>query len=217
MHRHRRHAQSRRRRPRRPATRAAGARARPAGAMTWRDAIVVAARSVRRRAGRAVLTVLAVALAATLLTSLLIASGAARRRVLDQVSEGGPLTGIQVAAAAPDPGALDSDAPRQGQAKAIDDAALARIRRVRDVKSIVPVVVNPVRVVPPTPPVRRRVPGLRPVPSSPDDVFQEAIVGVDVRHADDLPISVIAGRLPEPGSMTEVAVSLGYARRFGLE
>src|SRR5262249_59318369 len=114
-------------RARRPAVRAAGTRAPPAGAMTWRDAIVVAARSVRRRSGRAVLTVLAVALAATLLTSLLIASGAARSRVLDQVSEGGPLTGIDVAAARPDPGALDSDSPRPGAPRSIDDAALKRI------------------------------------------------------------------------------------------
>jgi cell division protein FtsX len=201
--------------------------------MTWRDAVVIAARSVRRRAGRAVLTVLAVALAATLLTSLLIASGAARRRVLDQVSEGGPLAGIEVAAAAPLPGSLDSDSPNPGEPKAIDEAALQRIRDLPDVKSVVPVIVHPVRVVPP-PDARRfdSPPSTTPAPTTtrsranrfrPDDnddprsTFQEAMVGADLAHARDLPITVITGRLPEPGSVTEVAVTLGYARRFGLD
>src|SRR4051812_9015790 len=123
--------------------------------MTWRDAVVVAARSVRRRLGRAILTVLAVALAATLLTSLLIASGAARSRVLDQVSEGGPLAGIEVAAARPDPGALDSDSPRPGAPRAIDVAAVQRIKRLPNVKSVVPVLANPVVIVPPADHVAR--------------------------------------------------------------
>jgi hypothetical protein len=193
--------------------------------MTWRDAVVVAARSVRRRFGRALLTVLAVALAATLLTSLLIASGAARRRVLDQVSEGGPLAGIEVASAAPNPGALDSDSPSPGAKKAIDDAALRRIRALPGVKSVVPVIVNPVLVVPP--PDAKRVDNERPSTSSTTTArrghdadanapFGEALVGADLSRADDLPISVISGRLPEAGSLTEVAVTLGYARRFGF-
>ena len=46
--------------------------------------------------------------------------------MLDQVSSGGPLAGIKVDAAAPDPVALDTDNPRPGQPpKHIDDAALA--------------------------------------------------------------------------------------------
>jgi cell division protein FtsX len=201
--------------------------------MTWRDAIVVAARSVRRRFGRALLTVLAVALAATLLTSLLIASGAARRRVLDQVSEGGPLAGIEVASAAPNPGALDSDSPSPGAKKAIDDAALQRIEGLPGVKSVVPVIVNPVLVVPPPDAVRvdnqggsssndnrRRTTTTterdRDRDASANAPFSEALVGADLSRADDLPISVISGRLPEAGSLTEVAVTLGYARRFGF-
>ena len=83
--------------------------------MTWFDAIALARRSIGRRGGRAVLTVLAVALGAALLSSLLIASDAAKRRVLDQVSSGGPLAGIKVDAAAPDPSALNSDSPRPGR------------------------------------------------------------------------------------------------------
>ena len=62
--------------------------------MTWRDAIVLAGRGVRRRFGRAVLTVLAVALAAALLTALVTIAGTARTRLLDEVSRGGPLSGV---------------------------------------------------------------------------------------------------------------------------
>jgi hypothetical protein len=200
--------------------------------MTWRDAIAVAARSVRRRAGRAVLTVLAIALAATLLTSLLIASGAARRRVLDQVSEGGPLAGIEVAAAAPNPGALDSDQPAPGAPRAIDDAALRRIAAVPNVKSVVPVVATPVVVVPPATVVTTPSTGsgttADTTPSSfgprrpggqaaEGDPVPDTLIGVDTAHAQDLPISVIAGRMPDPGSLTEVAVTRDFARRVGLD
>ena len=92
--------------------------------MKWRDAIALARRSVGRRGGRALLTVLAVALGAALLSSLLIASQAARQRVLNQVSSGGPLAGIKVDAAAPTATALDSDSPRPGSPRLIDDQAL---------------------------------------------------------------------------------------------
>src|SRR4051794_36254436 len=183
--------------------------------MTWRDAVIVAGRGVRRRFGRALLTVLAVALAATLLTSLLIASGAARRRVLDQVSEGGPLAGIAVAAAAPDPGALDSDEPRQGERKEINDATLARIARLPGVKSVVPVVVNPVLVVPPEPVVRAG----RRAPLPPEENRAPsggARIGAALARPRALPIPVLTGRMPSAGSLTEVAVTLGYVRRFGL-
>jgi FtsX-like permease family protein/MacB-like protein len=184
--------------------------------MTWRDAMIVAGRSVRRRAGRAVLTVLAVALAATLLTSLLIASGAARSRVLDHVSEGGPLAGIEVAAAAPNPGALDSDEPSPGRPKAIDDAALARIERIPGVKSVVPVIVNPVRIIPPRPATRGGAVGGGRDTDPGSGLISDRLVGADFSRVRDLPITVLTGRLPAAGSLTEVAVTLGYVRRFGL-
>ena len=113
--------------------------------MTWRDAIALARRSVGRRGGRAVLTVLAVALGAALLSSLLIASQAAQRRVLDQVSSGGPLAGIKVDAAAPDPNALNSDNPRPGPPRLIDDNARQRIAELPNVQSVLPVVLRVVR------------------------------------------------------------------------
>lgn len=186
--------------------------------MTWSDAIVLAARSVGRRIGRAVLTVLAVGLAAALLSSLLIASTAAQRRVLDQVSAGGPLAGIQVAAAAPDPGALDSDEPPRGEARAIDDEARERIAALPGVASVVPVVVNPVVVVPPAEPL----PGARPrrrdlTPAGTFESYFDTIVGVDLARVGDLPIAVVAGRLPRAETTTEAAVSVGYLRRLGID
>jgi len=64
--------------------------------MGWSDAVQVAGRDVVRRRGRVALTVMAVALAATLLTALLLIAETARTRVLDQLAKGGPLAGIRV-------------------------------------------------------------------------------------------------------------------------
>jgi cell division protein FtsX len=203
--------------------------------VTWRDAVVVAGRGVRRRAGRAVLTVLAVALAATLLTSLLIASGAARRRVLNQVTSGGPLTGIEVSAAAASPGALDSDQGQPGAPRAITEAARQRIARLPHVRSVAPVVATPVLIVPPLQPVNNHAAGASStsrstattnpangrrrnvLSGSAAEPFAETLIGADLSHAGDLPISLLAGRLPKAGALDEVAVTLGYLRRFGLE
>jgi hypothetical protein len=71
--------------------------------VTRADALALAWRSVRRRPARAVLTVLAVTLASALLSALLTIAGTAESRVLDQLADGGPLSGIKVSAAAPDP------------------------------------------------------------------------------------------------------------------
>ena len=57
--------------------------------MRWRDAAGLAAKSLRRRFGRSVLTVLAVALAATLLTALVTIAGTAQTKVLSELSKGG--------------------------------------------------------------------------------------------------------------------------------
>ncbi|MDQ1385290.1 MAG: putative transport system permease protein, partial [Actinomycetota bacterium] len=117
--------------------------------MTWRDAVVLARRSVGRRGGRAILTVLAVALGAALLSSLLIASESAKQRVLDQVSKGGPLSGIKVDAAAPTASSLDSDNPRPGAPRLIDDTVLQQISKLPDVSSVLPIIATPMVVLPP--------------------------------------------------------------------
>jgi putative ABC transport system permease protein len=185
--------------------------------VTWHDAITLATRSVRRRLGRALLTVLAVGLAAALLSSLLIASTAAQRRVLDQVSDGGPLAGIRVAAAAPDPGALDSDDPPTGDPRAIDDDALQRIAGLDGVNSVVPVVAHPVLVLPPAEPLADSNPRRRDLTEEGTfEPYFDTMVGADLARAADLPIAIVTGRLPLADSTTEAAVSVGYLRRLGL-
>lgn len=170
--------------------------------MSWHDALLAATRSLGRRMGRAALTVLAVALAASLLSALLIISTAARTRVLNQLAKGGPLAGIQVAAAAPGPQALDTDTPRPGAARDLDRAAVQRIERLPAVRSVIPLESNPV---------------LAEVPSTDVPPFRDTLAGFDLRRVHTLPISVIVGRTPTPGSRTEIAVTEGYLRRVGLQ
>jgi ABC-type antimicrobial peptide transport system permease subunit len=175
----------------------------------WRDAVALAARSVGRRGGRAFLTVLAVALGAALLSSLLIASDAARERVLNQVSEGGPLAGIKVDAAAPSPTALDSDDPRPGPPRLIDDGAIHRIAALPYVASVVPVIASPIAILPPA---SAHV-GTR----HDDGLLFDSIVGVDMARIEDLPATLLNGRFPDPASTNEVAVTLDYLNRIGLD
>jgi putative ABC transport system permease protein len=180
--------------------------------MTWRDAIALARRSVGRRGGRAVLTVLAVALGAALLSSLLIASSGAKQRVLDQVSEGGPLSGIKVDAAAPTPTALDSDSPRPGPPREIDDAALQSIARLPDVVSVLPIVATPMVFEPP-----RTLPAAALASRADDGPIFDAVVGIDLQHVNQLPITPLAGRLPENASMTEIAATPDFLSRIGID
>jgi cell division protein FtsX len=192
--------------------------------MSYRDAIVIAARGVTRRLGRAVLTVLAVALAAALLSSLLIAGTAARSRVLNDVSAGGPLTGIRVDAAAPDAGALDTDDPPRGAPRRLDESARHRIAALSGVRAVVAVVVNPVVVIPPAnmpTPARRGTTTTdasrsRLLADQPGVPFRDQLVGVDLARAGDVPVNLEAGRLPDATSTTEVAVTEGFLRRLGL-
>jgi hypothetical protein len=154
-----------------------------------------------------VLTVLAVTLAAALLTALLTIAGTAETRVLDELAKGGPLAGIKVAAATPDPGQVDVDNAQPGPPKDLDQAAVDRISGLKDVRDVVPVVATKLLVISPTP-------GKDGKPLAP---FIETAVGVDPARAPTLPITVIAGRLPAPGSLTEVVVTEGYLDRFGLK
>jgi putative ABC transport system permease protein len=168
------------------------------------------------------LTVLAVALAAALFSALLTISRTAQVRVLDQLAEGGPLAGIEVAPAAPDPTQVDQDDAEPGEPRDLDDSALAEIAELPDIAAVIPLVSTRVVVTVPEPvtlddgttvTTQRRY-GRR---DGPRGVLFETLVGADVRHADDLPISVLAGRLPQPGASTEVAVTSTWLARFGLE
>jgi ABC-type antimicrobial peptide transport system permease subunit len=205
----------------------------------WRDAASMAATSIRRRFGRSVLTVAAVALAATLLTALVTIAGTARTKVLSELSKGGPLSGITVAAAEADPSQVDTDDPRPGPPKDLDDPIRAKITALPAVKTVLPIVASVVNVIVPEPPanadVLSRLPPLpstvAPTTSSPPfstvpratvpglrnpDPFPETIVGIDLERASLMPITILTGRLPVPHSLTEVAVTQGYLTRMGL-
>ena len=158
--------------------------------MTWSDALAFAARGLVRRRGRAVLTLVAVALAAALLTALMMIAETGRTRVLDQLSKGGPLAGIRV------------DEP-------VGDAEVARVRSLPDVASVVPIATTRLLV------ATDGADGGAP-PAVRDGADVEGVVGVDLRQAADLPITVLAGRLPEPGTGTEVAVDQRWLERRGV-
>jgi ABC-type antimicrobial peptide transport system permease subunit len=210
--------------------------------MKWRDAAAMAATSIRRRFGRSVLTVAGVALAATLLTALVTIAGTARTKVLSELSKGGPLSGINVAAAQVDPSQVDNDSPRPGPPKDLDDRIRSRITALPDVKTVLPIVAAGVNVVVPEPPAKAdvlsRLPPLpstlattttgppsttvatAPRPAVPGlkapDPFPETMVGIDLDHASLMPITILSGRLPTPHSLNEVAVTQGYLTRMGL-
>lgn len=175
--------------------------------MSWRDAIGLASRGLRRRPGRAALTVLAVALAASLLTALLTIAGTAQTKVLDQLAKGGPLSGIRVAAASPDPLQVGQDNARPGPPRVLDDNALQQISTLPNVRTALPVVSADVFVVQPD--------------TTPDGAavgpFSDTVVGVDLSRPSLLPISILAGRLPANDAAAEIAVTQSYLQRMGLK
>ena len=175
--------------------------------VTWRDAALLAARSVRRRPGRAVLTVLAVSLGAALLTALLTIATTAETKVLDQLAKGGPLSGIRVAAASPDPLQVGQDNARPGPPRELDDHALEQMRAVPGVRAALPVVSVDVFVVRPTS-----------TPSgAPLTPFNDELVGVDFARPSLLPLTALFGRLPANNATAEVAVTESYLNRLGLK
>ena len=131
--------------------------------------------------------------------------------MLDQVSSGGPLAGIKVDAAAPDPVALDTDNPRPGAPKHIDDAALASIKALPDVRSVLPVIATPMLIVSP-----ESYPPAAHVRVRDDGRIFDSVIGVDLDRINDLPISLISGRLPAPGSTTEALITVDFLRRIGV-
>ncbi len=185
--------------------------------MSWRDGFLLALRSVVRRPARTALTVLAVALGSGLLVALAAIAQVADTRVISELGKGGPATAIKVAAAAPDPAAADSDNPRPGPARNLDDAALRSIRRAPYVASAIPVTTQQVIAVPP--PRGSAITGF--AGDDPDRgqprPFNAAIVGVDLTQVHDLPVTLLAGRLPAAGSLTEIAVGQDYLDRLHLD
>lgn len=183
--------------------------------MSWRDALSIARKGVTRRLGRAFLTVLSVALAAALLTALLTIAQTARTEVLRQLAKGGPLAAIKVAAAAPDPAQIANDNARPGPARDLGDDAVRAIAQLSDVDSVVPVVTSRIIFLPPDPPVRAEAE--QDPPEQVQPYFFETMVGVDMDKTSLLPVTLLAGRLPSAGSLTEVAVTTGYLERLHLD
>jgi macrolide transport system ATP-binding/permease protein len=174
------------------------------GSVSWTDALRLAFESTTRRFGRTVLTVLAVMLASSLLVALATIVVTANSRVISQVSTGGPITAIRVAAARAEPGQLETDDFRLGPPLHLDDAQIERIEDLRGVDAVAPVLDLEVLAVPPQ------------VPQGPRRIF-ERMVGIDLRHPERFPVTVLAGRLPAAGLSNETAVTLGYLDRLRLD
>ncbi|MGH2554247.1 MAG: ABC transporter permease [Actinomycetota bacterium] len=173
--------------------------------MRLRDAFGLALRDVARRLGRAVLTILAVVLAATLLTALLVIATTAKARVIGQLTKGGPLATVRV------------------EGSGLDDAALRRIEALDSVRGVSPVVVAREVVVPPDPPTYAAPSPATPAQARDADAsndtmrpFIDGVVGIDLSRPDLFPLSVLAGRLPRASSATEVAVTRSYLDYVGV-
>ncbi len=182
--------------------------------VSWSDAFRLAVRNVLRRPGRAALTVTAVALAAALFTAMLTMAATAQGRVLNQLANGGPLAGIQVAAAAAQPSQLGSDNPTQGAPKPITQGARSRISRLAGVVSVLPIVTAQTVVIWPNHAVAPSA--VRHEPEGSRGAVFDEMVGVDLSHAADLPITILEGRIPAPGSLTEVAVTPAFLSKYGI-
>jgi ABC-type antimicrobial peptide transport system permease subunit len=181
--------------------------------MSWTDAFRLAARSVLRRPGRAALTVVAVALAAALFTAMLTMAATAQGRVLNQLAKGGPLAGIQVAAAAPDPSQAGVDNPARGAPKPIDQAALDRISRIRGVDVVLPIVTAESLVAWPG---HTATGGNVVGPNNSGSVVFDQLVGINLSRLADFPVTLSAGRFPSPGSVTQVDVTPVLLARYGI-
>ena len=174
----------------------------------WRDAVAQAARELVRRPGRAILTMVAVALATSLLTALVAIATTGRTRVLDQITHGGALAGISVAAAAPNPSQEGLDNPTPGRSRIITSSALQSMARIPHVTAVVPILQAEVLV------VSLGRPGAR--DSLPAPIYRNDVVGINFSRAASLPISLVTGEYPSSKSMNEVDVTPGYLTSLGL-
>jgi ABC-type lipoprotein release transport system permease subunit len=177
--------------------------------MTWLDSLILASRSLRRRPGRALLTILAVALGTTLLVALASVASSAGSRIVSKLSNGGPGTAIKVSASKADSDQLYTDDLRAAGDKAINDATLNAVRQSPHVATVIPVIASRVLAVPP--PF-----GSTAASKSGEAAFGDTMVGVDMSQACNLPITLLAGRLPHPGSLTEVAITESYLDHSGM-
>src|SRR5207245_2068310 len=102
---------------------------RTAPGMNWIDALTLASRSLRRRPGRALLTILSVTLGTTLLVALASVAASAGSRIVSKLSNGGPATAIKVSASKANSDQAYTDDVRVAGPKAINDAPLGAVRQ----------------------------------------------------------------------------------------
>ncbi len=183
----------------------------------------MARRELVRRPGRAVLTMVAVALATAMLTALVAIADTGRTRVLNQITNGGALAGVSVSAAAPNPSEEGLDNPTPGPSRVLTAAALSAMKNIRDVTAVVPILQAGVIVISPA-----GMPagsslckpaggcGTAGGPSADPPIYGTNLVGVNLAQADSLPITLVAGKYPAVRSSTEVDVTRAYLTRLGL-
>lgn len=185
--------------------------------MSWRDGIALAVRSVTRRPARTVLTILAVALGSGLLVALVAIAQVADTQVIGQLGKGGPTSAIAVLPAAATSAQLGTDSAQGGEVNPITLATVNAIQNAPGVSSTQTVLSQAVFVVPP--PLGGSIPSF--TGDDPDRrlprPFADNLVGVDLKSSGQLPITVLAGRLPSPGSTSEVVVTAGYFDHLQLD
>jgi ABC-type antimicrobial peptide transport system permease subunit len=177
--------------------------------MTWLESLSLASRSLRRRPGRALLTIVAVALGAALLVALASVATSAGSRIVSKLTNGGPATAIKVSASKADSDQLYTDDLRAAGPKAITDATLNAVRQSPHVATVIPVIASRILAIPP--PF-----GSAATSTSAAAAFGDTMVGVDLSQTHNLPITVLAGRVPHPGSMNEVAITESYLDHSGM-
>ena len=134
--------------------------------------------------------------------------------MLSEVTTGGPLAGIKVAAAAPDPSQAERDDARPGPPKPLDESALQQIRRLTNVGAAYPILSVPAVVLAPE---QVTVAGAQPdVGVGPARPYGDTLVGVPLDQASHLPLTLLAGRLPAIGSQTEVVATPDFLDRLHL-
>ena len=178
--------------------------------MTWLESLSLASRSLRRRPGRALLTILAVTLGATLLVALASVATSAGSRIVSKLTNGGPATAIKVSASKADSDQLYTDDLRAAGPKAITDATLTAMRQSPHVATVIPVIASRILAVPP--PFGSAATTL----TSAQQAYGDTMVGADLGQVQNLPITILAGRVPHPGSLNEVAITESYLDHSGM-
>jgi ABC-type antimicrobial peptide transport system permease subunit len=177
--------------------------------MTWLDTLTLASRSLRRRPGRALLTILAITLGATLLVALASVASSAGSRIVSKLTNGGPATAIKVSASKADSDQAYTDDMRAAGPKPITDATLNTLRQSPHVSTVIPVIAARILAVPP--PL-----GSAATKTAGEPAFGDTMVGADMSQTQYLPITVLAGRVPHPGALNEVAITESYLDHSGM-